>query len=95
MNQQFEMTDNQKYKYFHPTNEHDDALWSTLLALKNISLLTHEDIVSFSNPWQKQDEKIHGPMHETAKEVMFATNQNHWKRRSKIYIPMEFRRNRN
>jgi len=34
--QQYEVV-NGKYKYYHPTNSHDDQLWGTLLALKNVS----------------------------------------------------------
>jgi len=62
LNQQFEITEQGLYKYFHPSNEHDDALWSLLLALK----LEHiEDgsltsaSVSFVNPWEKQDDIVH------------------------------------
>jgi len=34
--QQYEIV-NGKYKYYHPTNSHDDQLWASLLALKNVS----------------------------------------------------------
>lgn len=33
--QQYEVV-NGKYKFYHPTNSHDDQLWATLLALKNV-----------------------------------------------------------
>lgn len=94
LNQQFELSEQKKYKFFHPSNEHDDSLWSTLLALKNISLLSFEEITSFVNVWEKHDDKIHGTMRETTKEVLFATSEKHWSKRGQNYTPAEFRRNR-
>jgi intein/homing endonuclease len=89
MNQQFEITENQKYKFFHPTNEHDDILWSSLLALKNVGAMTVTDLVDFVNPWEKFNEKTH-PGQPSTKEVLIA-NQ---KLRREEYIPADMRRNR-
>ena len=75
LNQQFEKNDAGKYKYFHPTNENDDSLWSTLLALKNITLYTAEDIIEFVNPWDKQDERIHGVSRRKVKEVVYSSKK--------------------
>jgi len=36
--QQYEMTSNNKYKFFHPENSHDDYLWSTLLCFMNVDI---------------------------------------------------------
>ena len=91
MNQQFETDDMNKKKFFHPSNEHDDELWSTLLALKNISLLTSEDMVSFVNPWEKHDTAIHGENRKSAKEVIYSTTKFR-KERRQAYIPAEIRR---
>ena len=60
MNQQFEVNEAGKYKYYHPSNEHDDILWSSLLALKNVHIADRDEKVSFINPWERQDEMIHG-----------------------------------
>ena len=56
LNQQYETNEMGQYKYYHPTGEHDDMLWSSLLALKNVSLLSTKDIVSFVNPWERFDD---------------------------------------
>ena len=69
LNQQFEIVNN-IYKYFHPSNEHDDCLWSTLLALKNTPMLSDKDVVSFQNPWEKYDEQVHGLTDKTPKEAL-------------------------
>ncbi|MDD3106298.1 MAG: hypothetical protein PHP65_00635 [Bacilli bacterium] len=61
LNQQYEIAenDNQTYKFYHPSNEHDDALWSTLLALKNVKLSEFDGkIATTQNPWRKHDEKV-------------------------------------
>lgn len=91
LNQQFEMTENKKIRYFHPSNEHDDALWSTLLALKNVTLLTFEDIVTWSNPWEKFDESVKGLHREkSAKEVLAANSK--YTRDRRHYVSAEDRR---
>ena len=73
LNQQFEISDGKKIRFFHPSQEHDDALWSTLLALKNVTLLTFEDIVTWSNPWEKFAEQVHSINNRpTAREVLLA-----------------------
>ena len=60
MNQQFEVM-NGRRKYYHPTNEHDDLLWSTLLALKNVarSGMSEGQRVEFINVWEKYNDNIH------------------------------------
>jgi phage FluMu gp28-like protein len=90
LNQQFEMSEQGKYKFFHPSNEHDDALWSTLLALKNVTLLTAMDIITWKNPWEHFDDKVHGENRKTAGEVL-ATNQR-FARERREYVPAEQRR---
>lgn len=90
LNQQFEITDSGQYKYFHPSNEHDDALWSTLLALKNLHVMTDTDILTFKNPWEKtHDAKIPGRDSSSTREVLISNK----KRRDRSrYEPAEFRR---
>lgn len=99
LNQQFEITGSGIYRYFHPSNEHDDHLWSTLLALKNITLSTATDQIKFQNPWEKYDEQVHGDAKKSAKEVLLATSKYRGygknvseKRRSHRYIPADLRR---
>jgi len=72
MNQQFEISQQGQYKYFHPSNEHDDYLWSTLLALKNVhTQMSTTDIVAFRNPWEKNfDEKVHSGFNESAHDAL-------------------------
>lgn len=60
MNQQFEVNDMGKYKYYHPSNEHDDILWSCLLALKNVRTADRDEKVQFVNPWERYNDDIHG-----------------------------------
>ena len=52
--QQYEVSQesNSRYKYYHPTNTHDDRLWSYLLSIKNLTgaMLT-EDIVKIGDIW--------------------------------------------
>lgn len=58
--QQYEMTGGGKYKYYHPTNAHDDMLWSFLLACKNLSTVTSKSNVKDSRgaySWKAHDEK--------------------------------------
>ena len=86
LNQQFEEVGN-VIKYFHPSNENDDMLWSILLALKNTTLFTTEDIATFKNPWEKHNENVHGDK-KSVKEVLSTTR----KYRSHGYIPAEYRR---
>ena len=93
LNQQFEINAQGNYTYFHPSNEHDDALWSTLLALKNLNISTDESIQSFSNPWEKFDKELHGEMVESTKEVL--TTRKKLKRQHRDrYISSELRRSR-
>jgi len=74
LNQQYEITGNDMYKYYHPTNEHDDMLWSTLLALKNIKLYEFKDTIAQANSWEKYDEIIHPEKQNTVSEIL-ASNQ--------------------
>lgn len=60
MNQQFEISDVGKYTYYHPSNENDDMLWSTLLALKNIKYIDSSSEVSYINPWDRHNLPIYG-----------------------------------
>jgi len=66
MNQQFEVNEAGKYKYYHPSNEHDDILWATLLALKNVRIADRDEKVQFVNPWERFNEDVHG----TQKDVV-------------------------
>jgi hypothetical protein len=59
-NQQFEIGPTGKRKFYHPTNEHDDYLWASLLALKNATLQSLAEKVKFANPWEYYDENIKG-----------------------------------
>ena len=62
MNQQYEVSEQTgQYRYYHPSNEHDDQLWSSLLALKNISTVSKEEIIEFVNPWERFDEVMNKP----------------------------------
>jgi len=72
LNQQFEVTEQGIYKYFHPSNEHDDILWASLLALKNVKIGATEEITSFKNPWQKFDDLVHGDSKESTHEIIVA-----------------------
>ena len=85
-NQQFEITENNKYKFYHPSNEHDDELWSSLLALKNVSLMTTNDVASFVNPWEKKFDEVVHPGRESVKEAL-ATTKKH-----RRYVNAEQRR---
>jgi len=88
MNQQFEYNEEtKKYKYYHPSNEHDDGLWSSLLALKNVRLRLTDDKVKFTNPWLKYDEEVHNT---NQKDVVSA--KSNYERRRDSYQPTEFRR---
>lgn len=69
-NQMFEITEQQKFVYYHPTNENDDELWSTLLALKNVNLQTAVDIINFINPWEKRFDNVVHPTQDSIKEVL-------------------------
>jgi len=93
MNQQFEVQENtQIRKFFHPSNEHDDMLWSTLLALKNITLFSPKDIVGFVNPWEKHNEDTHGFTRKDIKEVL-SVNKKERKFRRSQYLRADMRRN--
>jgi len=56
LNQQFETSEDTERvkKYYHPSNQHDDMLWSSLLALKNINVgaALNSDFEEFHNPWE-------------------------------------------
>jgi phage FluMu gp28-like protein len=91
LNQQFEMSENKKIRYFHPSNEHDDALWSSLLALKNITLLSYEDIIMWSNPWETFDQQVHGQHNRPSPKEALATNS-HYARDRRRYKTAEQRR---
>jgi len=92
LNQQFEMSENKKIRYFHPTNEHDDALWSTLLALKNVTLLTFEDIITWSNPWENFNEAIHGTNNRPSAKEILVTNAKYTRERRQYKSADERRR---
>jgi hypothetical protein len=89
LNQQYEMSESGKYKFYHPSNEHDDCLWASLLALKNITMFSAEEITTFVNPWEKRDKEIHGEMNKTPKEVLFATQKSF---KDRHYITSDIRR---
>ena len=55
LNQQFEVSkkDEKVKMYYHPSSENDDMLWSTLLAVKNItSNFNILELAGFHNPWE-------------------------------------------
>jgi len=87
LNQQFEMSENGVYKYFHPSNEHDDQLWSILLALKNIHILTDTEVTEFTNPWEKHDQQV--GYQESNKELLYTNKQ---RRNRDRYVPAASRR---
>lgn len=91
LNQQFEIVNN-TYKYFHPSNEHDDMLWSTLLALKNSTLMSSEDFVTFKNPWEKFDEEVHGLTKESVKDSLASHQKLKRFDNNRKYISAESRR---
>lgn len=72
LNQQFELNSQEQKSYFHPSGENDDSLWSTLLALKNITTFTTDDILTFKNIWERTDEEHHGPNRKITSEVLIA-----------------------
>jgi len=92
LNQQFEITENQMYKYFHPSNENDDHLWSILLALKNVTASSADDITTFTNPWEKFDRASHGITEKTTKEALSSHKELSHRNRSHRYEPAETRR---
>ena len=92
LNQQYEEDDYGKKKFYHPSNENDDILWSSLLALKNIVIFVQKDKMTFVNPWEKQDEKV-APNRKQAKEVVFSTRKMRMDNRAG-YVPAEMRRSR-
>jgi len=57
--QQYEITGNNKFKFYHPSNSHDDQLWATLLALKNVEF-DMEDVEKFfvANIWKQTEEML-------------------------------------
>jgi len=94
LNQQFEVNEQENYKYFHPSNEHDDALWSILLALKNVHIATETIIESFSNPWQEFDKKVHGELLDSPKEALSSHKKLKRYERNEGYVSAEMRRGR-
>ena len=89
LNQQFEITQNNLYKYFHPSNEHDDSLWSTLLALKNMHIEVDTTKIDFVNVWEEHDESIKKSWNVSTREVMFVNKQ---RRNRDRYTPANMRR---
>ena len=75
LNQQFELNASEQRTYFHPSGENDDSLWSSLLALKNISTMSATDIATFKNPWESYDEEYHSSSNSTTSEVLIANNK--------------------
>ena len=91
LNQQFEITSQNKKIFYHPSNETDDSLWATLLSLKNIKIFAQESKIEFVNPWEKQDIVVHGEGKKSAKEVVFSTKKIRMNHREG-YTSAEFRR---
>jgi Terminase large subunit, T4likevirus-type, N-terminal len=89
-NQQFELSEGGKYKYFHPSEEHDDSLWACLLALKNVELMSMNEVAVYVNPWQKTDAIVHRGEKQKMSEV--ATAGMAVKYRGTAYRPAEQRR---
>ncbi len=81
LNQQYETNDIGQVKYYHPSNENDDALWATLLALKNVTHYTVVDVTNFVNPWNKHDEMVRGDDGRSVNEVTIANKKYNEKRR--------------
>ena len=74
LNQQYEVNEQGLKKYYHPSNENDDSLWSTLLALKNVKIFeAAKEAEHFVNPWEQYDDDVHGIAKKSAKEVVFST----------------------
>lgn len=95
LNQQYEVNAQNQYIYFHPSGEHDDELWSVLLALKNITLLSVEEITTFVNPWEKNfDEVIHSAVAPKTKELLLINKSRKERRMKDRYIPAAMRRMR-
>lgn len=79
--QQFEVSGG-KYIYYHPTNSHDDQLWSTLLALKNIMFEVKDvEHAGIANIWKKHNEEV-GYEPDRYKEFV-VVNQNRFKSKEK------------
>lgn len=91
MNQQFEISDVGKYTYYHPSNENDDRLWSTLLALKNVHYIDTGSEVKFLNPWDKHNEAVYGA-NKSTKEELRAVNSIKMSRKNRHLSP--YARNR-
>jgi len=91
LNQQFEVNEQGNYKYFHPSNEHDDSLWSTLLALKNINIMEAIDVMNFKNPWEKHDETV-GREQEPMRDILVTNRERRDRNRSHRYTTAELRR---
>lgn len=84
LNQHFEINENTKqWKFYHPTNEHDDRLWATLMALKNVRMHTIEDTTDWHNPWEKQDEFVHGSKNRDTKEKLLRNKEMKFRKRYK------------
>lgn len=58
--QQFEITPRNTYKYYHPSNSHDDLLWALLLSTKNIIIdgLENEKFYLINRFVKEDDEGI-------------------------------------
>jgi hypothetical protein len=74
LNQQYEYDDaTKKYKYYHPSTEHDDVLWAFLLSIKNVSM---EDFGEGQNEstsadhWKTYNEKVHGTQDKKTGEIL-------------------------
>lgn len=94
LNQQFELNEQGQKKFYHPSNEHDDALWSILLAIKNITVLQSKDFISFKNPWEKYDEKVHHSSKGNSREVMSVNLERRDRHRRHNYFSSDLRRDR-
>ena len=58
LQQQYEVVAN-GYRYYHPSNAHDDLLWACLLACKNVAFeKTDIQEIEFANIWKKHNKKV-------------------------------------
>jgi len=95
LNQQYETDPLGRKKFYHPSNENDDSLWSTLLAWKNIMISREANVRStFVNPWERRDEQVHGPKENSVKEVLFANQKSRrdYRETNRSYMPADLRR---
>jgi len=75
LNQQFEVNSSGQKAYFHPSGENDDSLWSTLLALKNITTMSSTEVLTFVNPWERHDDIVRGTENTGTREVLIANKK--------------------